>query len=150
MRGNILLLLLIVVALSACGESESNVTDDAADDAVIAELRAIERQVMEVHDEVMPKMGELNNTRKKLELASESESQYAESIETAIAHLNEADSLMWDWMHNYQRPDYEADLDIARTYLENEMKRVEVMKEKMLSSIDDGSALLQKLEQDEG
>ena len=70
-------------------------------------------------------------------------------LSNAIQHLEEADSLMWDWMHNFNRPNYSGNLDSVQAYLENEQIRVQYMKEKFLSSVDEGAALLIKYDDDD-
>ncbi len=135
------------IILTGCG-SQSSDSSDSTTDQEISELREIERNVMEVHDEVMPKMADLNNIIKRLKTSREDIEESAEmtaKIQTAIADLVAADSLMWDWMYNYKRPDYEGDLDSARMYLVSEQERVTVVKESMLSSMERGEQLLEKL-----
>ncbi len=135
------------IILTGCG-SQSSDSSDSTTDQEISELREIERNVMEVHDEVMPKMADLNNIIKRLKTSREDIEESAEmtaEIQTAIADLVAADSLMWDWMYNYKRPDYEGDLDSARMYLVSEQERVTVVKESMLSSMERGEQLLEKL-----
>lgn len=139
---------LIAVATMACGSaSEKNSDVDSGKDPAITALRNLEKDVIDVHDEVMPKMATLNNTRVKLLKHYGDKNLSADKrtgLSNAIMHLEEADSLMWAWMHNYNRPDYDRNLDSARIYLENEMATVTIMRDKFLSSMEEGEALLIK------
>jgi len=133
----------------ACGGDQKAKEDD---NAAVASLQAMEREVIDVHDEVMPKMATLNNTRVKLLKQYGDENLSVEKrtgLSTAIMHLEEADSLMWDWMHNYNRPDYDGNLDSVRVYLENEMVTVTIMRDKFVSSMEEGEALLTKFSDDD-
>lgn len=140
---------LFAFAVMACGGDQKAKEDD---NAAVASLQAMEREVIDVHDEVMPKMATLNNTRVKLLKQYGDENLSVEKrtgLSTAIMHLEEADSLMWDWMHNYNRPDYDGNLDSVRVYLENEMVTVTIMRDKFVSSMEEGEALLTKFSDDD-
>src|SRR5690242_8749642 len=62
-------------------------------------------EVMKVHDEVMPKMGDLYNLKKELEKKIGDSPTMAEEkkkeIEVIIAKLDSADQGMRDWMHHF-------------------------------------------------
>jgi len=140
----------ILMALMSCGNASDQESNEQ--NRAVAALRALENEVIDVHDEVMPKMAELNNTRVKLlkhygdeKLSSDKRSD----LSSAIMHLEEADSLMWDWMHNFDRPDYEKNLDSVKIYLENEKITVTIMKDQFLASMKEGEALLLKYRGDE-
>ena len=67
------------------------------------------------------------------------------AVNEAIAGLEMADEVMWDWMHAYTRPDYEGDLDIAQEYLESEKKRISNVSETMLSNMATADSLIHAL-----
>ncbi len=138
----------VALTMAACVGPDEGESEDVADkDSIVAELHALEKEVIDVHDEIMPRMAILNNAHVKLIRQREDDDLSAEQrtiLHTAILHLEEADSLMWDWMHNYSRPDYEGNLDSIRIYLANEKVTVLHMKEKFLSSMAEGEALLVK------
>ena len=143
-RALLLIFVIPAILMYACGSGEGSDNEDS----VIEELRGIERSVMEAHDEVMPKMGDLNNTLKRLKTWKDSVATPEDMIpevDQTIQDLVDADSLMWEWMYNYERPDYEGNLDSARLYLLSEQTRVNVVKERMLSSMAAGEQLLEKI-----
>jgi len=139
------LALLTAIVLTSCSESPK--TSDSVGDETAAELRKVEQEVLDIHDEVMPKMGDLNNNRKKLikRLYTKDSLEYGLMIRESIDDLEEADSLMWDWMHNYSRPGYDGDLDSVSAYLNSELTRVKVMREKFFVSLSESESLLKKL-----
>ncbi len=143
---------LIACAITSCGGGDHNSKEDQSQDPVVTALHALEKEVIDVHDEVMPKMAMLNNTRVKLIKQYEDENLSAVNrtdLSRAIMHLVEADSLMWDWMHNYNRPDYDGNLDSIRVYLEKEKITVTIMKKKFFSSMEEGETLLAKYREDD-
>jgi hypothetical protein len=141
----------ILIGMMACGPSSQSDSDRPTEsDPRLVEIQALEKAVIDVHDEVMPKMATLNNMRVKLLKQYKDENLGADqrvALSSAITHLENADSLMWGWMHNYSRPDYDGNLDSAKAYLENEKVKVEYMKGKFLSSMAEGEALLIKNDQ---
>ena len=133
--------LICMLAIAACQSGESQSSDDG-------EARALEKEVIRIHDEVMPKMNDIRNLEKRFNalLASgDLTTNNTALIQTAVLNLKEADSLMWDWMHNYNVPGEKAGVAEKMKYLASEKVRIETCAEKMLSSINEGEKLIQKL-----
>ncbi|MCL6220635.1 hypothetical protein [Zunongwangia pacifica] len=57
-------------------------------------------QVLDVHDEVMPKMGDISELSKDLKAIADT-SATAEKYLKAEQKLQDADKLMMDWMHSF-------------------------------------------------
>jgi len=108
---------------------------------------ALEKEVIAVHDEVMPKMGDIARLSEVLD--SEAMNPNLDSLTHASilqvrAELNAGDSLMWDWMHNYNKPEG-APLDTLKAYLLSEKERVTKVRTTMLEAIRHAESLAQKL-----
>ncbi len=60
-------------------------------------------EIMAIHDTVMPKMGEVHRTKRKLQklAAHITDSLQLAQINYSIGELEESDDLMQDWMHNW-------------------------------------------------
>ena len=97
-------------------------------------------QVMEVHDEIMPKMGDLHQLKKQLK---KREKQSA--ITAAIASIEQSQDAMMDWMREFKsmRDLSKLEHQAALNYLKKEQERVEQLKQLMLGSLEEGKALLQ-------
>ena len=106
----------------------------------------LEKEVMEIHDEVMPKIGKLNKQRKQLKkaLPSVSDASIKNEIQQVIEALEKADDGMMDWMAAWDVPD---DKTAQAEYLTAEMVKIKKVKEDMLSSMDQAAVLLKKIEQ---
>jgi hypothetical protein len=111
----------------------------------------LEEKVMAVHDEVMPKMGQIKSLKKQLGAAKDSlarqnpaNDSLIQVLQSRIEALEQADRAMWDWMHQYKVPTHEED-SVIMAYLEDEMKRVTEVRDKMLQSIEQGKTLSQSL-----
>lgn len=132
-------LMLLGVLFSACGESGSSPAQ-------------LEDQVMAIHDEVMPKMGDINAEiqrltaeLKELRNRENADSGRIEAIQTAVNDLKKADQNMRIWMRNYAK-DYVKQKDHMTeeekvAYLQSELVRVQKVKESMLGSLEQANSL---------
>lgn len=98
----------------------------------------MDEKIMEIHDEVMPKMGELYRHKKRLTQKLDSAStEQKQKIEVAIQELDSAMTGMNVWMRQY-KPD-SADVEKAQEYFDSEMKKVSKVKDDILKSLEDAS-----------
>ncbi|RMG59728.1 MAG: hypothetical protein D6722_21815 [Bacteroidetes bacterium] len=106
-------------------------------------------EVIAVHDEVMPMMGEIMQLRRtlgdslqSLQAADPVDSALVEQFEEALSQLNTAKRSMEDWMHGYETPGEDMADAEALAYLKGEMVKVEQVKENMLTSVAFAKSLL--------
>ncbi|MCW5909999.1 MAG: hypothetical protein KIT62_02935 [Cyclobacteriaceae bacterium] len=130
--------LVVIVLLSACDKRNSSVseTDDTRDDP----NQVLYDQVMDVHDEVMPKMDEIMRLKRQLqEQIANTPGMVVErkqQLERMISNLDSAGAAMMNWMHKFNPLPDSADPEKAREYLESEMERIRSVRTLMLESID--------------
>ena len=109
--------------------------------------------VLEVHDEVMPKMGKLNNLISKLQKRIDSSGNNEESklYIKAMNNLKGAHAFMMEWMRDFaekfpnalKEPDYtEKEYEQRLNTLEAEEKEVKEMKRRVENSIKEAEKLL--------
>ena len=106
----------------------------------------LEAEVIAIHDEVMPKMGDIHVAKKQLrKLMGEgtSDSLKTEILEL-ISDLEKADEGMMDWMDKWDVPTEEPAMT---AYLEKEKIKITKVKEDMLNSIEAANAYIQKANQ---
>lgn len=110
---------------------------------------SLKDELMVVHDEVMPKMGEIHKLKKQLKkLSTEStvgENGKVEEIKNTIRDLERADDGMMDWMANFKSPSKlrsEKSHEEIMAYLKNEKEKIEQVKNDMLQSIDQAKKLV--------
>ena len=106
-------------------------------------------EVMVVHDEVMPRMGEIHKLGKELKKVVKNNSVENDSIlneiKNTIKYLESADDGMMDWMHEYSRPSKlrkDKTHEEILAYLDEEMKKVEKVKYDINTSIENAQKLL--------
>ncbi|MBI0398043.1 hypothetical protein [Cyclobacterium marinum] len=102
-------------------------------------VEKMKAEVMAVHDEVMPEMGNLMNLKSQLKekssnLDSLDDSGNLEELNLLIQNLEEADEAMMDWMRNYKDPSGEMNEEQAMEYLKEKMKSIKEVKQKINTS----------------
>lgn len=121
MRNSILLLFCIVLLFSCTEKKQGSSHDD------------LMQAVMAVHDEVMPKMGDIMKYKKQvsekiqdLQAAGDSTSQVAVAkLQEVTAHLDSAHDQMMTWMHEFN-PDFnEMTEENIMKYLNEEKAKIE-------------------------
>ena len=109
-------------------------------------------QMMEVHDEVMPKMAELNRTGRELKSIAESTDDKAvqEQINQKVKNLEAASEAMMVWMGELQQlsklRESKSHEEIIN-YLETEKAEIDEVGEEMMSSLEEGQQLLAELQE---
>jgi hypothetical protein len=96
-------------------------------------------QVMDIHDEVMPKVGDLYKKRKHLQdsitktadMPAEKRAEFEKTIQT----LETAEKSMMDWMHNFNPPE-PTEKKAYQKYMESELVKVKEMRETVLRAIE--------------
>ena len=126
------MLTIAALVLIACGQDK-------------AKIKELDNKAIEVHDAVMPKMGDIirlkGELKAKMESVADSMEAY-QSLEAAFNQLLEAEQGMKDWMHQYQMPDYKKSMDELLPLAEEQLSSIEKVKEQMESSIAHASNLL--------
>lgn len=138
---NILKLLFIAVfgMLAACGKSGK---DSPAGDPVAENTnQALYNEAMDIHDEVMPKMGTLMSVKRKLKdtLATPGLNEaLKKDIEARIQLLDSAHKSMMDWMHGVYPPEDSTEGEDYRQYIEAKLESARKMKALILEAIEKG------------
>lgn len=131
-----------LLLFAACGSG-------GAEKKQLAQLRS---EVIAIHDEVMPRMGEIKSLSRKimherdsLKTANSADSARLKALETALRNLKTADKGMWDWMHRFHKADTEAaEKAVHAVYmemLEKEKVAITGVKAAMLQSIEEAHQL---------
>ena len=129
---SILLLLPVLVWVIGCEPAEKEVAEQKAWD-----------YMMSIHDEVMPRMSEINSLAKSVQsITADSTTSMAVKTEgeKQLEALSEADNAMWDWMYALkQLPELRSSGNHEETmkYLGRETVRIADVKTRMLRSIED-------------
>lgn len=118
------LCIVLFTALLGCGKTQEKPLYD---------------QVMDIHDEVMPKMGDIYKLKKSFRdsianTADMTEEKKAE-IEQLIQQLDSANSSMMVWMREFNPPD-QKDKEAFQKYMESELVKVKKMREDVYKALE--------------
>lgn len=135
----------ILVFLTACNAS----IQETSKPEMSSERMAVESEkekVMEIHDVAMEKMGEMLKLKTSLKgKISSLDSSEIDAYRKAIEDLEDADKTMWDWMHGYKAQIVDSSsTEIALEYLKKQKVSVDIVAEKIESSLKNGYELLEK------
>ena len=130
----------IAAVFGACGNpgsSDDHHNNQETDST--SNIQVLYDQVMDIHDEVMPKTEDIYELKKKLQdeiVASPNMViEKRKNLEKRIARLDSVSQLMMKWMHEFEPLPDSVDLETARGYLELEMEKIRKVKAAMLEII---------------
>lgn len=130
-------ILLFVMLVSACSKTQPAAEADTESDNP---NQVLYDQVMDVHDEVMPRMDDIMKLKRSLQeqIANTPDMvvERKQQLEKIISNLDSASSAMMNWMHEFNPLPDTVDQELAREYLEEEMEKIRKVKTLMLESID--------------
>lgn len=96
-------------------------------------------EVMDVHDEVMPKMDDLYKAKKNLQEKLKDSTLHDTTrmrMQTLVRDLDQASESMMVWMREFNPLPDSTGEDKARQYLEGEMVRIQKVKKDMLEALE--------------
>jgi hypothetical protein len=130
----VVLLSILSLCLFSCGE-----TDDD-------KLEKLHNEVMVVHNEVMPKMGELNRLKRQLksykDVVSDDNADLKDSLINGVLLLAKSEDLMTDWMAGYNYPDEKKTLEQMMQYLIAQKDSIKNVEESINMSLAIGQGFL--------
>lgn len=139
-----LLLLAVLLAFGGCKKSDQD--HDHSDDIHEADNspnQALYDEVMNIHDEVMPKMNDLHKAKislqTRLEMPGLGENE-KQNLQNKITRIDSASESMMVWMRQFNPIPDSAGEDKARAYLENELVKVKDVKESILRALKTATA----------
>jgi hypothetical protein len=99
----------------------------------------INQEIMAVHDDIMPKMGEVNRLKRQLsnykDAVSEDDAETKDSLINAILILAKMEDGMNDWMGNYKYPNPDLSHDDMLKYLTGQRDSIKHLSDDIYLSI---------------
>jgi len=134
-----ILFILLFGALMSCNKGKDTAAGDPVEDE---SNEALYSQVMDIHDEVMPKMDDLYKMKKGIQtkladsvnLSAEQKSE----MKQTILLLDSANNSMMVWMRQFNPPTDSTNEEALREYLETQLEMVKKMREDVLEAIEKG------------
>jgi hypothetical protein len=131
-------LFLGLILFAGCGKSAHEHHDSEEESPINNPNQALYDQVMDIHDDVMPKSDEIYQLKKEIKEKIDNpnlEPSKKKQLEQIAAELDSADHSMMDWMHKFKPLPDSANQELAREYLENEMERIKNVRELINGSL---------------
>lgn len=141
-RISLILILGSAIAMFSCQNQEQKEDNAAINKEVSSQSEKeniLYKEVMAIHDEVMPLMGDLMAMNKRIK-SKDSTSQ--EATELSV-YLEEANESMMNWMRKFNPNIENMTHEETMNYLEEEKKKIMQVREKMLSGHDKASTFLE-------
>ncbi len=140
---------IILFSLISCSKSgdHSSVNHGGDQNQEEGPNQALYNQMMDIHDEVMPKMDDIMRLKRELQEQIKNSPDMVlerkEELENIISNLDSANNSMMSWMHRIHEFNPLADSidqEKAREYLESEMEEIKKVKELTTESIEKAKA----------
>jgi hypothetical protein len=108
------------------------------------DIKPLEKEVMDIHDEVMPRMGEVVFLTDAIDSIMKVEKDTIKWKELNLIHeaLVKSDKDMMHWMRSYESPAQPYD-STSVNYINKEKEKVIKLRALILKSIADGKAAIQ-------
>lgn len=148
--------LLTFFSIMSCTKSGDHSTMNHDSDQTQEEgpNQALYNQMMDVHDEVMPRMDEIMKLKRELQeqIANSPDMvmERKQELENVISNLDSANNSMMSWMHRIHEFNPLADSvdqEKAREYLESEMEEIRKVKELISESIEKAKTEVKKIQE---
>jgi len=134
----------IVFMVASCNGDKINSTNGKLN----VENQKIYDDIMATHDEVMPKMSDLNEDKQKLrdlnDRITEKNIPLKDTVLNTILVLSKLEDDMSDWMSNFKTSDVLNNADSSHTYLVNQKKIIAELNDNVKKGLNVSSVLLKK------
>lgn len=134
----------IVFMVASCNGDKINSTNGKLN----VENQKIYDDIMATHDEVMPKMSDLNEDKQKLrdlnDKITEKNIPLKDTVLNTILVLSKLEDDMSDWMSNFKTSDVLNNADSSHTYLVNQKKIIAELNDNVKKGLNVSSVLLKK------
>jgi len=134
----------IVFIVASCNGDNINSTNGKLN----VENQKIYDDIMATHDEVMPKMSDLNEDKQKLrdlnDKITEKNIPLKDTVLNTILVLSKLEDDMSDWMSNFKTSDVLNNADSSHTYLVNQKKIIAELNDNVKKGLNVSSVLLKK------
>jgi len=159
MRSTLLVLLTMSVVLLGCQSTAEHQHEGHGDHSKMNTPKtpadSLYKQVMDIHDQVMPKLGKIRGAKNRAQQMLDSLSKlsvrqakelatYKQDVESLINSLDYADFAMDKWMIEFNMDSAKDNQELRVAYLKAELDKVSNVKKAILSSLSMADSLIKK------
>lgn len=107
------------------------------------ENNRLREEIIAVHDQAMEKIGYMYELEIKLQTISQPEAAQKKGVDDAVSRLQEANRLMFDWMHQYQTLAVDAEPEKDNVYRNRQLLLIKEVQRLTNESIQIAETLLE-------
>jgi len=143
-------LILISAFVVACGSGEGD--DSSTESAQKNQQAALYKEVIDIHDEVMPKMRDINELLQSIDgriseykadsLLNSDQIAEKQNLESTRELLEEANEGMMQWMRDFEQITDDQEHEVVINYLTEEKRKIEKIREDILAVIEEAEQSL--------
>lgn len=133
---------LLGVACQSDLSRKENAKEEAGIDSVSAQ-EELYKEVMVIHDEIMPAMSDIMSLNKKIKSVQKTNPEEADKITELTGILESASEGMMNWMRNFNPKIENMTPEEAARYLEDEKKKITAVKQDMEAAIEKANKFVQ-------
>lgn len=135
--------ILSIGMITGCGKKEEPTETPKQVDAAVQKLH---NEVIAVHDEVMPRMGELMSLKTALTQAADTLPSLGDSLTNVVGRLEEADDAMMSWMRQFKPMLDTSNVEVAKKYYTGQLEKVNEVHSQMTKALEEGQLVREGLE----
>lgn len=129
--------LFTIALFTGCGQSGSS---GQVEETTASAEDELYQEVMDIHDEVMPRMNDIYKLKKQLKEDIENSPDLVEErkqeLENRIKELDQASEGMMQWMRNFNPEDFKEKKEEYLDYLNKELDKINKVKKDMLNALE--------------
>jgi len=131
---------LVTIFLSGCGTKTTDHSTSSMEEPDTGN-NALYNEIMNIHDEVMPKMESLYNISKQLKDSVQQAANSAEQdrLQMRQNYIDSVSKMMMDWMHEFKPLPDTTDESIIQEYYEGHLEKIKQVREAILTALDKGN-----------
>lgn len=104
-------------------------------DEKTSEVELLEKEVMAIHDDVMPKISDIHQSKKRLEIVLKNGGD-STTVFSLLKKLDDADETMMVWMNEYKPLASDVEESLKKVFFEEEKVKIMNVRDKILTSIE--------------
>ncbi len=135
---------MLIIPVTFCALGCKGLAKQGDDDPNIKVIEQLRKNVMDVHDEVMPLTADIERYVSRWE---KNPGNIPDSIlAETIRDLKAADQAMWDWMYAFKAPADSVSFEGKKTYYRSEQERIDKVAVMMIDAVEKAKELKSKYE----
>ncbi|MDQ3017367.1 MAG: hypothetical protein M3R25_11700 [Bacteroidota bacterium] len=139
------------LTLNSCTQQSPTADNAEQTKGISQDSKTIETEVMRIHDEVMPKMTDIQHLTMQLRERKTSAKEdatgkpsYPAGLDEQLTSLKNAENNMMDWMKNYSDQFSKVTPEMSTEFMNGQLVKIKEVQTQMMTAIDGANEWLAK------